>query len=158
MTKKIALFVFTAILVASLASLIFAQGTTLTAAKVAAGPTLDGATTDAAWSAATALTVPVAGGKIGNVDVALKAVYDDSNIYMLLQWADSTLSIDKNLWEYDGSSWSKSGNEDRFAILWGPGGGRFHRARLPGAVSRGWNANQRRWRVRRRVALESGPL
>ncbi|MFQ5857801.1 MAG: ethylbenzene dehydrogenase-related protein [Anaerolineae bacterium] len=118
MTKKITLFVFTAILVASLVSLIFAQGATLTAVKVAAGPALDGIATDAAWSAATALAVPVSGGKIGNVDVTLKAVYDDSNIYMLLQWADSTLSIDKNLWEYDGSSWSKSGNEDRFSILW----------------------------------------
>jgi len=118
MAKKITLFVFTVILGASLVSLALAEGTTLTAVKVAAGPTLDGTDTDAAWDAATALTVPVSGGKIGDVDVTLKAVYDDNNIYMLLKWADSTVSIDKNLWEYDGSAWSKSGNEDRFSIIW----------------------------------------
>jgi LPXTG-motif cell wall-anchored protein len=28
------------------------------------------------------------------------------------------MSIDKNLWEYDGEAWVKSGNEDRFGILW----------------------------------------
>ena len=118
MAKKITLFVFTVILGASLVSLALAEGATLTAVKVAAGPTLDGTDTDAAWGEATALAVPVSGGKIGDVDVTLKAVYDDNNIYMLLKWADSTMSIDKNLWEYDGSAWSKSGNEDRFGIIW----------------------------------------
>jgi len=117
-TKKTTLFVLTVILGASLVNLALAEGTTLTAIKVATGPTLDGADADAAWDAATALTVPVSGGKIGDVDVTLKAVYDDDNVYVLLKWADSTMSIDKNLWEYDGSDWSKSGNEDRFSIIW----------------------------------------
>ncbi len=101
-----------------IATFVQAQAPTLTAVPVAAGPTLDGDDSDDAWTMAQAFTVPVSGGKIGSVEATLKAVYTASDIYMLLQWPDATMSIDKNMWAFDGSEWTKTGNEDRFGILW----------------------------------------
>jgi hypothetical protein len=97
-------------------------GGTLTASSTATAPMLDGVI-DAAWDAATSITT-LRGAE-------LKALYDDNNIYFLAQWEDGhnlmtgtagpTESIDKNLWSHDGTSWSKSENEDRFAFMWDAG-------------------------------------
>jgi hypothetical protein len=106
------------LVVLTIASFVQAQVPTLMAVPVSVGPTLDGDGGDVAWTMAQASTVPVSGGKIGEVDATLKAVYTASDIYMLLQWPDATMSIDKNMWTFDGSEWSKTGNEDRFGILW----------------------------------------
>jgi len=122
MLKKAVLLVSGALLLVSLlGSTVAGQGTGLTAGYTATPPTLDGDGGDAAWAQAAELVVSVAGGKIGAVDVTLKALYDGNDLFVLAQWPDSTLSIDKNLWESDGSAWSKSGNEDRLAILWDMG-------------------------------------
>ncbi len=107
-----------ALVVLTTTSLVGAEEPTLMAVPASVGPTLDGAGTDAAWVEANALTVHVSGGKAGEVDVTLKAVYSASDVYMLLEWADETMSIDKKMWSLDGSEWSQTGNEDRFAILW----------------------------------------
>ena len=98
-------------------------GGTLTASATATAPVIDGVI-DAAWDGATATTTLKG--------VELKSLYDDNNnIYFLAQWEDGhnlkngtagpTESIDKNLWTNDGASWSKSGNEDRFAFMWDAG-------------------------------------
>jgi hypothetical protein len=97
-------------------------GGTLTAVSTSTPPIIDGIA-EAAWDNATSITT-LAGAE-------LKALYDDNNIYLLAKWVDGhnlysgsagpTESIMKNLWSHDGESWSKSGNEDRFAFLWDAG-------------------------------------
>jgi hypothetical protein len=97
-------------------------GGTLTAASTSTPPVVDGVI-DAAWDNAESITTLKG--------VELKALYDADNIYFLAQWVDGhnlmggeagpTESIMKNLWSHDGESWSKSGNEDRFAFLWDAG-------------------------------------
>jgi len=97
-------------------------GGTLTAASTGTAPVIDGVI-DATWDDATSITTLKG--------VELKALYDDTNIYLLAQWVDGhnlmggmagpTESIDKNLWSHDGANWSKSGDEDRFAFLWDGG-------------------------------------
>jgi len=97
-------------------------GGTLTALATSTPPLLDG-TIDNVWS--NAISVTTLKG------VELKALYDNDNIYLLAQWtdghnlkngqADPSESVDKNLWSYGDTSWTKSGNEDRFAILWNSG-------------------------------------
>jgi hypothetical protein len=46
---------------------------------------------------------------------------DGQYLYISASWADSTESIAKKQWEFDGSAWSQSGNEDRFAFIWDMG-------------------------------------
>ena len=122
MLKKLVLLVSGVLLLISLlGSTAAGQGTGLTAGYATTPPTLDGDGGDAAWAEAAEHVVSVSGGKIGSVDVTLKALYDGKDLFVLAQWPDSSLSIDKNLWEFDGSAWSKSGNEDRIAFLWNMG-------------------------------------
>jgi hypothetical protein len=94
-------------------------GGTLTAKATTAAPVIDGEIDDA-WNDAP--SVETLEG------VELKALYDNDNIYILAKWADghdllagcaeATESADKNMWTYGKAGWSKSGNEDRFAIMW----------------------------------------
>jgi hypothetical protein len=51
--------------------------------------------------------------------VALQAAYDTKNVYILAVWTDLTgdESLAKDQWEFDGTSWSQSGNEDRIALM-----------------------------------------
>jgi len=52
--------------------------------------------------------------------VTLKAAYDDNNFYLLARWNDLTTSesVYKNMWTFDGQSWTQSGDEDRIALMW----------------------------------------
>ena len=118
MKTVVSVIICVAVLALIGANVVGAQAPALSASLVSGAPSLDGVANDAAWASAQALTVPVAGGSIGNVDVTLKAVYTVSDVYLLLQWPDATLSIDKSMWTYDGSAWAQTGNEDRFGILW----------------------------------------
>jgi len=63
--------------------------------------------------------------------VALQAAYDSKKVYILGVWTDLTgdESLAKDQWEFDGTNWSQSGNEDRIALMfninasdWGAGG------------------------------------
>jgi hypothetical protein len=51
--------------------------------------------------------------------VALQAAYDTKNVYILAVWSDLTgdESLAKDQWEFDGTTWSQSGNEDRIALM-----------------------------------------
>jgi hypothetical protein len=55
----------------------------------------------------------------GAAQVALKAAYDTKNVYILAVWTDVTgaESLAKDQWEFDGTDWSQSGNEDRIALM-----------------------------------------
>jgi hypothetical protein len=90
----------------------------VTAAKVKKAPAgLD----DPAWQKAKAVDVPFEGkekfaGK--KASVTTKAVYTDQGIYFLFAWKDSTKSVTKGAWVYDGQKWShQEGNEDRISLL-----------------------------------------
>ena len=94
-------------------------GGTLTAKATTAAPAIDGVIDDA-WNDAP--SVETLEG------VELRALYDNDNIYILAKWADghdllagcaeAAESVDKNKWTYGDADWAKSGNEDRFAIMW----------------------------------------
>jgi hypothetical protein len=91
---------------------------TLTAVKVDA-TSLD-ATADY-WGSAPALEVATKAAKEGNPDgavVTLQAAYDDQYLVIRAEWADPTASLGKNAWTWDGSTFTKSGDEDRIMITW----------------------------------------
>src|SRR3990170_4212582 len=54
-------------------------------------------------------------------NVTLYAMDDGYYFYLAATWADSTESINRNRWSYNGSAWSKSGNEDRIAFIFDMG-------------------------------------
>jgi Ethylbenzene dehydrogenase len=106
---------------------------TLTAMKVAKGPTLDGKVDDL-WNKARAIKIPVTGGANlpnGSTEVTLKAVYTGTDVFLLAQWPDKTQSYQRFPWkkQADGS-WLQlkdpddKGNdsnkyyEDKLAMLW----------------------------------------
>ena len=71
------------------------------------------------WADAPALTVPTVGStddRDDGPDITVQAVYDGDSIAIRAEWADSTESIYKNAWTWDGSSFTKSGNEDRIML------------------------------------------
>jgi len=107
---------------------------TLVVARATAAPTLDGNANDAAWAAATPLSVQLAGGANftnGSTTATLKSVVAGDTIYFLLQYADPTNSIQRGPYkkQADGSwqklrdSNDKGGDdnvyyEDKWSIIW----------------------------------------
>ena len=90
----------------------------LTAMKVKKAPAgLD----DPLWQKAKAVNVHFEGkekfaGK--KASVTTQAVYTGQEIYFLFSWKDTTLSVTKGAWLYDGQKWShQKGNEDRISLL-----------------------------------------
>ena len=88
------------------------------AAKVKKAPaSLD----DPVWQKAKAVDVPFEGkekfaGK--ETSVTTRAVYTDQEIYFLFSWKDTTRSVTKGAWKFDGQKWShQKGNEDRISLL-----------------------------------------
>ncbi|MEE9594883.1 MAG: ethylbenzene dehydrogenase-related protein, partial [Candidatus Hydrothermarchaeales archaeon] len=92
--------------------------TILTADRTTEAITVDGFTNEASWTNAKALASPVQDGSIGELDVVLRALYDDDYIYIHASWPDPTESVDKRQWTFGDSEWVKSGDEDRLAIFW----------------------------------------
>ncbi len=95
-----------------------AAQTTLTSVKVAAGPAIDGKV-DELWAKAAETKITVAGGTLkAPVEVSMKSVYTDGDVYFLGVWKDADESLNR-MYEFDGSKWNKmKGNEDRFNIAW----------------------------------------
>jgi hypothetical protein len=109
---------------------------TLVAARTAVAPALDGNADDAVWAGAKPLTIGLedganfAGGK-GATQATLKATYAGDTLYMLIQYADPTLSMRRGPYQKqtDGS-WKKLKDpadkggddnvyyEDKWAIIW----------------------------------------
>lgn len=79
---------------------------------------------DPNWSKAPALDVELIGADVENLkgkklNISAKAVWTSSDLYMLLRWPDSTESMTKGAWAFDGSAWKRQkGDEDRVSILW----------------------------------------
>ena len=108
---------------------------TLVATKVAAAPNLGALAADPAWARAQALTVPLSGGANfggkGETTVNLKAVYTGDTLYMLIQYADPTLSVRRGPYQKQADgSWKKLTDpadkggddnvyyEDKWAMIW----------------------------------------
>ncbi len=107
--KQLIRFLFSTMLVGILSMSAFAQ-TTLTAVDGAAA--LDGVISTGEY---TGQSLTTAAG------VTLYAMGDGEYLYMAAQWTDATENVDKNQWTYDGTTWTKSGNEDRLALMWDMG-------------------------------------
>ena len=87
------------------------------AKKVAEGPVIDGKV-DKGWDGVKATKVTASEGPQGDVEISLKAMYTDKEIYLLFQWPDKTMSLNR-LYEFDGKEWKKvKGGEDRFNLMW----------------------------------------
>jgi len=90
----------------------------VTAKYVKAAPTgLD----DPIWKKALAVQMLVKGREpaVGaNGTVTTWALYTDNHLFFLFKWKDSTHSITKQSWKFDGQKWHHlEGNEDRIALL-----------------------------------------
>jgi len=76
---------------------------------------------DPVWEKARRIIVPLEGkdnfaGK--KKTVITKAVYTNDEIYFLFSWKDTTRSVTKAAWQFDGQQWLHlKGNEDRIALL-----------------------------------------
>jgi hypothetical protein len=84
--------------------------TTLTVTDGAA--TLDGVISPSEYTSTPLVTA---------LGVTLNAMDDGYYFYLAATWADTTESIDKKQWFYDGSTWTQSENEDRFGIIFDMG-------------------------------------
>jgi Ethylbenzene dehydrogenase len=65
----------------------------LTAVQVETPPIVDGIADDDAWQQATPLITEVEDGRIGRIDVTLRAVYTADTLYFLVEWPDETESV-----------------------------------------------------------------
>jgi len=75
-------------------------------------PVLDGVLGSGEWNATSITT---------STGVTLNAMADGQYLYMSATWSDATESIFKNKLSYDGSTWTKSGDEDRIAFIFDSG-------------------------------------
>ncbi len=112
---------------ALIAALFFVNGATaskehstvLSAERTAETINIDGVMDEDSWKGINTLVIPVFDGKIGDVDVEMRALYDDEYVYMFIEWPDKTKS-DRILWTYNGTSWLKPNEttEDLFSMYW----------------------------------------
>ncbi len=87
------------------------------AKKAAEPPVVDGKV-DKVWDTVRATKVVASEGPQGDVEISLKALYTDKDVYFLFQWPDKTASLNR-LYEFDGKEWKKvKGGEDRFNLMW----------------------------------------
>ena len=75
-------------------------------------PLLDGVLTPGEWTARPVTT---------HAGVTLNAMADKNYLYVAAQWVDPTESIAKNTWTFNGTAWTKSGDEDRISFVWDMG-------------------------------------
>ncbi|MDF1536857.1 MAG: ethylbenzene dehydrogenase-related protein [bacterium] len=101
----------------------------LQASRVSNPPVIDGDGSDKAWSSAKSHTISLTPAPpfTDTDSVELKALYDDTNLYILAVWKDSTLSMTRaGSWKWMKTGWmhpeaageNDKQSEDRLAILW----------------------------------------
>ncbi|MFW9802880.1 MAG: ethylbenzene dehydrogenase-related protein [Candidatus Thorarchaeota archaeon] len=82
--------------------------------------TLDGNASEAAWGMADTLLIPDIDGS--GIDVTLKALMDETYVYLYATWNDTTQDDTRNGWAFNGTDWENvGGNEDRITLAWGLG-------------------------------------
>lgn len=70
-------------------------------------PTVDGIA-DAAWANAAPLVVRIDGGFAGSVDVSMRAMYTTDRLFMLVEWADPTESVERAPWVRTATGWLRT--------------------------------------------------
>jgi hypothetical protein len=93
-------------------------GQTLVAQKVNKAPVIDGMGNDAAWSKAQAI---ITHDKVADVDITLKAIYTDKEIFFLVSFPDPNESRTHKSWVWDNArEIYKMGKdrEDTFVFKW----------------------------------------
>ncbi|MFW9975656.1 MAG: ethylbenzene dehydrogenase-related protein [Candidatus Thorarchaeota archaeon] len=124
-SKKISgiLIVFGFVVTLFLASqnvIALSDGVDLSAEYTADTITIDGELTELAWNNAEPLIISSIGDSA--INVVLKALVDDSNIYIFAAWNDSSKDNTRRGWSYNGTHWSNvGGNEDRITLVWSLG-------------------------------------
>lgn len=89
----------------------------LKAMKIDKGPVIDGKP-DKIWNKVRPIQIKLTEGKQGEVTASVKALYSETDLYLLIRWKDSTESLNR-LYEFDGTQWKeREGDEDRLGILW----------------------------------------
>ena len=90
----------------------------LIAKKAAKAPVIDGKP-DKSWNKVRPVKIQLTEGKHPKeVTAAVKALYTDTDLYLLIRWKDATESYNR-VYEFDGTQWVKrKGNEDRMGIMW----------------------------------------
>ncbi len=100
---------------------------TLPAGRVLQAPVIDGALSEPAWDAATAVTVPVrqpvSSSGIGDVEAELRAAHDGRFLYLAASWPDPTESVLKSRWLRRDGQWVSDADqdEDRLALMFSSG-------------------------------------
>lgn len=111
----------------------------LVAISTSAAPVVDGVAEEG-WSSAPALTIPIGGGFAGDITVTMRAMYNSSRVYFLVQWSDPTESVVRAPWVRTATGWLRRPvaptgfdntsllnwrnqpadyyYEDKFAIIW----------------------------------------
>lgn len=85
--------------------------------KDAEAPKIDGKV-DKIWDGVRAAKVTAAEGPQGKVEISLKVLYTDKDIFFLFQWPDKTESLNRFV-EFDGKEWKRvKGYEDRLNLAW----------------------------------------
>lgn len=102
----------------SLAAPVPAAENELKAIKVDKGPVIDGKP-DKVWNKVRPIQIKlIEGVHPKEVTASVKALYTDTDLYLLFRWKDATESYNR-VYEFDGSQWVKrKGNEDRLGIIW----------------------------------------
>ena len=108
------------VLFASQSVTALSDGITLVASSTTDTITIDGETLESAWDDADTLIIPSIDGS--GIDVVLKALSDDTSIYVFAAWNDSTMDNTRKGWSYNGTHWENvGGNEDRIELVWSLG-------------------------------------
>ncbi len=91
------------------------DGNTIIAAPAPSAPLLDGAV-DGVWSAAAQVEVPAFGGSgsfpLGS-GIGVRALYDSTTIYLLIEWGDATEDFSRDAWQLvdnatAGGNWTRT--------------------------------------------------
>lgn len=100
------------------------QPNALTSVRVSTPPMLDGSAGDIAWQVAPARTFQAEGEGVKPFAVTLRSAYDAENIYMLVQYRDQNMEVDRSPWAFnaDTKAWERLGDnlgdEDEMGFYW----------------------------------------
>ncbi|NNJ09867.1 hypothetical protein EKD04_005965 [Chloroflexales bacterium ZM16-3] len=122
-----------------------AKPNTLTAVKVDA-TTLDAAA--AYWAQAPKLdvaTITALPDKPGGPTVTLQAAYDGQYIVIRSEWADPTDSLHRNTWTWDGTAFTRTGQEDFLSFIWPIGNNAAFASKGCTATCHNTSTNQEEW-------------
>lgn len=118
---------------------------------------------DAVWKESRAVQLLVEGREQttgANGTVTTRALYTNDSLYFLFKWKDTTRSVTKQSWKFDGQKWFHlKGNEDRIALL-------FEITRISKFATRGCaitchspaDISKEEWKLATRTADEKGDL